>query len=217
MIGVEIVLVIIYILLIGIFAFIMVYPLFRDFCLDFFSSKGSGEVVAVCSTLMAIGYGLFIMYYLIASFIAIMALLISIFSGLEYIYLSRSFKVNLALFIVSSTLRIWSFIINGVSSIISLIQGTFYLIGVGEGAYKHLLPLAEDFSGKFDPQSYAKTFVAIFILICILTIFLDWFGVGIPPYLEAAPDISDAGFIIGGLIGYLIKRFYKSSGATKIK
>jgi hypothetical protein len=126
------------------------------------------------------------------------------FSGLELIYLSRSFRINLALFIVSLTLPIWSLIIQEVAQIVYLVKGIIYLIGVGEGAGKHLSPLIRDFYAEFDGQSYAEGFVVLFVAICTLTVILHWFGVEATSYLQIAPDLSDIGFVVGGLLGYLI-------------
>jgi hypothetical protein len=209
MIEIGTLLAIMYVLLVGIFAFVMIYPFFRDICRDFFTSRGAGEVMAFCLSLMGIAYGFFVMFYLITSFIVVLLFFLSMFSGLELIYLSRSFRINLALFIVSLTLPIWSLIIQEVAPIVYLVKGIIYLIGVGEGAGKHLSPLVRDFYAEFNGQSYAEGFVVLFMAVCILTVVLHWFGIEVSSYLQIAPDLSDVGFVVGGLLGYLILRFTK--------
>jgi hypothetical protein len=201
-----ILLAIMYIIVIEVFAFILLYPILRESTRGILSSSFSEEAIAFCITLVALSYGLYFMFYLITFFIGALSILIAMFAGLFLITLSRSSRINLFLFLFSATLSISSFAIQDLTKIASLINGIVYLIGIGEGAIKIILPTFKDFYAKYD-SSYAELLTAFFIIICILNVVLSWLGIETPMDLQTIQNMSMVTFIVMGLLGFYYLRF----------
>ena len=195
---------IVYILIVGVLAFVIIYPAFKDFSRDFFTSKGSADVAAFCMALMAIGGAAFIlMFFMITAFVAMLFVIISIFSGFELIYWTKAYKINLMLFIISVALSAVSFVTGRAIPMVYLVQGGIYLVGVAEGANKHLLPIAKDIYADFGSESYAEVFVALCVILCFFSVSLPFFGVDVP-YAQTSRVFSDVGFLAGGLMAYYV-------------
>lgn len=209
MTNISVFLTILYILITEVFVLIMMYPVFKDTCRDILPSPVASEVITVCIILAALVYGFFVMFYMVTFFIGSLSILIAMASGFGLISLSRSFKINFALFMISLMLIILSLTIHETAQIVSILNGVIYLIGIGEDAGEYLLPLFKDFYAKYDGESYAEGLTTLFIIICILTVVLPWIDIKIPEHLQAASHISDIAFIIGGLMGYITLRFMK--------
>jgi hypothetical protein len=206
MAGSSILLAIIYIIVIEVFAFILLYPILREVDREILPSRFSVDVMAFCKTLAALSYGFFPMFYLITFFIGALSILIAMFAGLFLITLSRSFRVNLFLFLFSAILSISSFAIQKLIKIASLINGIVYLIGIGEGAIKYILPNFKNFYAKYD-SLYAELLIAFFIIICILNVVLPWLGIETPMDLQTVQNMSIVAFIVMGLLGFCYRRF----------
>jgi quinol-cytochrome oxidoreductase complex cytochrome b subunit len=103
-------------------------------------------------------------------------------------------------------LSISSFAIQDLTKIASLINGIVYLIGIGEGAIKIILPTFKDFYAEYD-SSYAELLTAFFIIICILNVVLSWLGIETPMDLQTVENMSMVAFIVMGLLGFYYLRF----------
>jgi hypothetical protein len=99
-------------------------------------------------------------------------------------------------------LSISSFAILELTKIASLINGIVYLIGIGEGAIKYILPNFKNFYAKYD-SSYAEVLTAFFIIICILNVVLPWLGIETPTDLQTVENMSIVAFIGGALFGFI--------------
>jgi hypothetical protein len=139
---------------------------------------------------------------MITFFIETLSILIAMFAGLFLITLSRSSRINLFLFLFSAMLSISSFAILELTKIASLINGIVYLIGIGEGAIKYILPNFKNFYAKYD-SSYAEVLTAFFIIICILNVVLPWLGIETPTDLQTVENMSIVAFIGGALFGFI--------------
>jgi len=189
-------------------AFIIIYPMLKDMSKDILTSKGSADAVALFGALMAMGAGALMFMFMITAFISAGFVLISIFSGFELIHWTKTHKINLSLFIVSLILSAFSLVAGKTVAVIYLVQGGIYLTGVVEGANKHLLPIVRDVYADFGSESYAEAFVALSVVLCILTIALPFLGVDVP-YGQTPQILSDVGFLGGGLMAYYLGRLIR--------
>jgi|GEM_PF-4432167 len=206
----------------GIFAFVLIYPLFRDAYLDMFGSKGIAEMMAFSMSIISIIYVVHVMYIQTLFFISVLLIFMSMFSGFELAFSPKYFKINFALFMILATLPIWKRLVwffvgevilkqflttQGGISIIYLVKGTIYLIGVGKGVKKHIYPMFNEMYAKLGCQTCGGVLAVLFMIICAVTIALSWFGVEVP-FFGMTSDFSDAAFIIAGLIGLIPRLMY---------
>lgn len=82
-----------------------------------------------------------------------------------------------------------------------------YLIGIGAGTCKHLLPALSDLYVRTNySTSYVGAPTLNFIIICSLVILIKWFNMQLSTtlhHLELVLMKSDLGFLAGALIGNL--------------
>jgi len=191
------------------FAFIMLYPLFKDLAKETIKEDAFlAEILAFLLIISALTCTFYLAYALITFCIGALIILISMFSGLSLIALSRIHRVNLLLFALPITLSTLLYIIenlamHGMKNLaltFNIINELIYLIGVGEGAVKYL-PI---FFKEFYRNSHTEALTALFITICILTVALQWTGLEVPYTLRYMENTSTIAFIAGGSIGYAI-------------
>jgi hypothetical protein len=203
------VLVIAFISAIGLFGFLVLFPIMRDVTKEWFGDKFSSRVMAFLITLAALGYPFYLAFYMITFFIGAITVLNALFSGFSLIALSRIYRVNKLLFIFSIMLSMLSRYIlpyfiqyDYLMIVCRFVKELIFLIGVGEGAVKYL-PLFIASYIKYDGGSYATALTALFIIAWILNATLRWVGVETIPILQQAEDFSTIAFIVGGLMGYV--------------
>jgi len=194
-----------YILAVELFGFIMLYPFLKEILKGVFPA----EIIAFILTISALTYAFYLAYYMITFFISASIILISMFSGFSLAILSRIYRVNIVLFALSITLSTVPYIIENLAVphgmrdltlTLNVINELIYLIGVGEGAVKYLLPAFK----VFYRDSQAKALTALLITICILTVALQWAGLEAPYTLQYIENISTIAFIAGGSMGYAV-------------
>ena len=203
-----------YISAIELFGFIMLYPIIKDLLEETFEDAFLVEIIAFVITISALTYTALnytdFAYHIITS-IGISIVLISMFSGFSLAILSRIYRVNIVLFALSIMLSTVPYIIEGLAVLhgmrdlaltLNVINELIYLIGVGEGAVKYLLPAFKEF--YIDSQAEALT--ALLITICILTVALQWAGLEAPYTLQYKyiENVSTIAFIAGGSMGYAV-------------
>jgi len=191
-----------YILAVELFGFIMLYPFFKDL-------MKPAKILVFLLTISALTYAFHLAYYIITFFIGISIVFISMFSGFSLAILSRIYRVNIVLFALSIMLSTVAYIIENLAVphgmrdlalTLKVINELIYLIGVGEGAVKYLLPTFKEFYR----DSQAEALTALLITICILTVALQWAGLEAPYTLQYIENVSTIAFIAGGSIGYAV-------------
>jgi hypothetical protein len=192
---------IIYVLLMAVFVFVILYPFVREFCHEFFISKTAGEVAAISSTLMMLGYGFWMLYYFVEAFIGLLLILASLFSGLTLLYRARESYVDLVLFISSISLSAFSFVGGGILGFAMRLLGRgLGFGGVIEGTRVFILPTLRDSPSSNAGTSQAMTISALVVTLCGISmfapLFLNW-----EPQLSAYITYSDVAFVAGGLVG----------------
>lgn len=214
MVDFALILVIPYVLLVLVLAFVIVYPLARDISRDLFTSATAGEVVALCVSVMAFGgLGVFFFFFMVSAFVGLMVVLISLFSGLELVYWSKVHKVNLVLFVLSMALSLFLFRPDAFTQLVQLMKGGIYLVGVVQGANKHLLPVARSMYRDLGSEAYGDALVAVCVAVCGFTVFLSVMGIQAGTLLEVAPEFSDVAFAAGGVLAFAARHFLKTGGA----
>jgi hypothetical protein len=204
------VLVIAFISAIGLFGFLVLFPIMRDVAKGMFRDEFSSRVMAFIITLAALVYPFYIAFYMMTFFIGAITVLNTLFSGFSLIALSRIYRVNKLLFVFSIMLSMLSRYIlpyfiqyDYLMIVCRFVNELIFLIGVGEGAVKYLFPLFKASYIKYDGGSYATALTALFIIAWILNATLRWVGVETIPILQQAEDFSTIAFIVGGLMGYV--------------
>lgn len=184
---------------------VILYPLFKGLTLDmgFPSSKSGAEAISAMGAAMAAIFGFFWFLAFVVDFATFLVFVVSLFSGLELIHWTRVHKLNLLLFLVSVALSVVPFVISELGQPVYLIEVAIYMVGVGEGAGKHILPIAKSLYSDFHAQqSYAEVFVALWVIVCFLTMMLPFSGTDI--LASYSTILSDMGFAGGGVLAYVV-------------
>jgi hypothetical protein len=190
---------------------------------EFFSSDFSAGVVALCVTLSALGYAFYLAFTMITFIICSITLLASLISGFSLMVLSKIYRVNKFLFILSVILSIMlsyilPYIIQNMRTLdnmhdliiaCKLVNEVIYLIGLAELAVKYIYPLL-----SFESEEQAIVLTALLFIAWILAVAIRLIGVDTIPIFQETEELSTIAFIVGGIIGYIVVNLISRRLAT---
>ena len=213
MIDVYFFLEILFIFTIWLFGFILIFPIMKEMVDELFSSDFAAGVVAFCATLASLGYAFYLAFSLITLFICSITLLASLISGFSLMVLSKIYRINKFLFILSVMLSIMlsyilPYIIQNMRTLdnmhdliiaCKLVNEVIYLIGLVELAVKYIYPLL-----SFESEELGMVLTALLFIAWILAVAIRLIGVDTIPIFQETEELSTIVFVGGGIMGYII-------------
>lgn len=204
---------ILFIFTIWLFGFILIFPIMKEVTDELFSSDFSAGVVALCATLISLGYAFYFAFSVITLIICSITVLASLFSGFSLMVFSKIYRVNKFLFILSVMLSILlsyilPYIIQNMRTLdnmrdliiaCKLVNEVIYLIGIAELAVKYVYPLL-----RSEGEDRAMVLTALLFIAWILAVAIRLTGVDTIPIFQETEDLSTIVFVGGGIMGYII-------------
>jgi len=200
-----------YVMSIAAFATVIIYPLFKETSREIFSPLNPlFSLLPILFTIIALGYGFFMMYFMMTYFISLLLLFVSMFSGFEAFWKPKAFIADVLLLSLSTLLSAVPMLSQDVAVVATstLLNIAIYTAGVIEGASKHVLPLAKSMYMDFGSgEGWAYAFTSLFVLICVLTLTAKLIAATIiPDYLQVSISLSDAVFLLTGVTALITRK-----------
>ena len=204
----EITVYIIYIVIVGIEAFILLYPLIKSEMDDFLGKGTNSSAFSLIIIAIAVSYGCIVMYNIMNSFISFLVILSSLASGLSLVstWSVENRAVELLLFIAGIIISLLlMFTMNYPTTLyLRIARDAIYIIGLTEGMFKYILPnIKSTFIDLGSGEEWGYGFVTITLVLCVFSIATTYIGVNVGEPILTSIHASDITFIFGGLLALL--------------